>query len=135
MASLTVGTVVRVRVEDTFPPKIKRLIVVGIDADSVLLATVFINSEINPNVLSTDELKRLQLKLEATDRPYLDRDSYADCSDVRERKQSDIQSLLANDPTCHIGNVSAEDMRIVKGLIKSARTVSVRIKKKFSLFY
>jgi hypothetical protein len=47
---LKIGTVLRYFVKDTIPPKIKRLIIVGIDDELITTATIFINTEINPNI-------------------------------------------------------------------------------------
>lgn len=54
---LKIGSVIRVYVQDTIPPKEKRFILVGQSYDKLIFATIFINSEINPNVFLTQILK------------------------------------------------------------------------------
>ena len=131
---LKIGTVLRFYVTDTIPPKVKRLIIVGIDNELVTTSTIFINSEINPNVFTSEELKRLQYKLEANKCAFLDHDSYADCSDVRERKCQDILNLFSKSPQVNLGQLESNDLIQIRLLIKSAKTISVRIKKKFGFF-
>ena len=76
--NLKIGSVIRLYLGDTNPPKQKRFILVGQSYDKLLFAAIFINSEINPNIFPTQELKDLNLKLLASERDYLDHDSYAD---------------------------------------------------------
>lgn len=49
MTSL-IGAVLRMMVIDTNPPKIKRFIIVGESDDSLTLASVYINTELNIKV-------------------------------------------------------------------------------------
>lgn len=49
MTSL-IGTVLRMMVKGTTPPKVKRFIIVGESADSLTLASVYINTELNMKV-------------------------------------------------------------------------------------
>ena len=83
--NLKIGSVIRVYVKDTDPPKEKRFILVGQSYNKLLFAAIFINSDINPNVFPTQELKDLNFLLLAKERSYLDHDSYADCSNIQKR--------------------------------------------------
>lgn len=57
--NLKIGTVLRLSVKDTNPPKIKRFIVVGKTIDGLSLASVYINSQINLKVNWNIELQSL----------------------------------------------------------------------------
>jgi len=48
--NLQIGSVLKLHVKDTNPPKEKRFIVVGKTIDGICLATVYINSAINKNI-------------------------------------------------------------------------------------
>ncbi len=48
--NLEVGSVLKLYVKDTKPPKEKRFIIAGKNIDGLCLATVYINSEINENI-------------------------------------------------------------------------------------
>ena len=97
--NLKIGSVIRVYVNDTNPPKEKRFILVGQSFDKIIFASIFINSEVNPNVFHIQELKDLNLELSAKERAYLDHDSYADCSTIQKREASWLLALIEEDPT------------------------------------
>ncbi len=132
--NLKVGSVIKTFVTDTKPQKIKRFVILGISADKLAIGTLYINSEINPNLFPTLELQKLHLKLEKQDRDYIDHDSFLDCSKVYEKEYTDLLAVLQNDANCLIGQLSVDDLRLVKKTVKEARTIPVRTKKKFGLF-
>jgi hypothetical protein len=132
--SLKEGCVIKCLVNDTKPPKEKRFIVMGISYDKVALGTVYINTEINPNVFPTQELKDLHLPLKAESREYLDHDSFVDCSKIYEKNLSEIKAIIEQTPTCCIGDLSAEDYKVIKDKIKASKNISPHVKKKFGLF-
>lgn len=132
--NVKIGTVIRVHVRDTKPPKEKRIILVGVSYDKLFFATVFINSDINPNVFPTKELRDLNLPLTAVGREYLDHDSFADCSELVKRNAGWLLDLLADDPGKVIGEVSKEDLVEIFEKIKGAKTISPGTKKMFGLF-
>ena len=107
--NLEIGSVLKLYVKDTKPPKEKRFIVVGKTIEGLCLATVYINSEVNDNINFTPELKALHLFFQASGRDYLDHDSYVDCSQFVVRKQSEIQLAVINRPEAVIGKLSNED--------------------------
>ena len=132
--NLKIGSVIRLYVGDTNPPKQKRFILVGQSYDKLLFAAIFINSEINPNIFPTQELKDLNLKLLASERDYLDHDSYADCSNMQKRSADWLLKIIRKDPYRVIGEVSDADMKEIRARIKSARTIAPAVKKTFGLF-
>ena len=132
--NLKIGSVIRLYVGDTNPPKQKRFILVGQSYDKLLFASIFINSEINPNVFPTQELKDLNLQLIASERDYLDHDSYADCSNMQKRSAEWLLKIIGEDPSRVIGEVSDADMKEIRTRIKSARTIAPSIKKTFGLY-
>lgn len=133
--NLKVGSVFRVFDNSTTPPKIKRFIVVGVSDDKVIFATVFINTDINPHLFPTQELKNLHLPLDAAGRVYLEHNSFADCSQILEKPVAEIQKAYEKDMTSHLGDLSDEDLKAVKKIIKETRTISIRKKKQYGLFH
>ncbi len=131
--NLKVGAVIRIPVTDTIPPKIKFLIIVGCEDSKVLLATVFINSEINLNILHTPELQNLQYKLSAAEFSFLHHDSYVDCSKIKERDYQAILNLIKNQPSVHVGQIDEQRLKAIRTLLRSAKTIPIRLKKKFGL--
>lgn len=129
--NLKVGAVLRIPVSFTTPPKVKRLIIVGFDSQNIALASVLINSEINPNKFPTQRLKDLHLELDENNRDYLDHTSYVDCSQIREMEVTSIKSMLMDDPAICIGALDTTDLTNVIDKIKTAHTISNKVKKKF----
>ncbi|WP_442588894.1 hypothetical protein ACSBL2_22940 [Pedobacter sp. AW31-3R] len=133
--NLKIGSVIRVYVQDTIPPKEKRFILVGQSYDKLIFATIFINSEINPNIFPQQELRDLNIELTTKDRAYLDHDSYADCSNIKKRNASWLLDIISIDPARVIGEVSEDDLKTIREKIKSARTISPALKKTFGLYF
>ena len=131
--NIQVGSVIRVFVRDTTPPKIKRFIVIGFSNDKVLLGTVFINSEINQNVFNTEYLKGLNIPLDAQIYDFIDHNSFVDCSNIRERSVLEIKHLLSNDIECSKGVVSEETMKTILATLANASTISPNKKRKFGI--
>ncbi len=132
--NLKAGSVLRALVTETNPPKIKRFIVVSLSADKIMLATLFINSQINLNMFTTEELKRLQVRLEKTaERSYIDFDSFADCSKIYEREVSAVIESIIKDTGMLLGQIGPADLDVLKQTVRSARTVSLSLKKKYGL--
>ncbi|MGK7345036.1 MAG: hypothetical protein ACNS63_04430 [Candidatus Nitrospinota bacterium M3_3B_026] len=128
------GVVLRFHVKDTYPPKIKRLVVIAIDRKSDGFLAVYFNSSVNPHVLRTDHQRQLQIFFEKTeDRPYLARGSYLDCSNVHEFPLSKIKGSLTGNPGKWIGALSGEELEQAIGKLRGAKTVSPKIKKRYGL--
>jgi len=133
--NIRVGSVLKLFQTNTTPPKEKRFIIVGITEDSFSLATVYINTSINKNVNYSKELKSLQLGLEATcERPYLDHNSFVDCSQIYEKNYQQIFNAILKRPEAVIGSVSHLDLKEIKGKLLSSPKISLITKKKFKLF-
>jgi hypothetical protein len=115
------GSVVKFEVPDTIPPKIKYFIILGADGDNIMVATVFINSHINPNIFTSEKLKKLHYKLEVVNYNFLEYDSYVDCSDVRERKIENIKNEILNNPAVHQGDLLREDFTNIRKIIKETK--------------
>ncbi len=131
--NIQVGSVIRVFVKDTTPPKIKYFIVIGFSEHKVLLGTVFINSSINQNIFHNEYLKGLNVPLDSQMYDFIDHNSFVDCSDIRERSVVEIKNLLSNDPECSKGVVSEETMKTISTTLASATTISLNKKRKFGI--
>jgi hypothetical protein len=132
--NLKVGSVIKVYVSDTHPPKEKRLILVGISYDKIYFASIFLNSEINVNVFPTPTLKNLNVEFKSAEKEYLDHDSFADCSQIQKRKTDWLMEIISKDPSKILGELNNEDLELVLAKIKSAPTISPALKKTFGLY-
>jgi len=133
--NLKVGSIFRTFEHNTTPPKIKRFIVVGVSTNAVLFATVYINTEINPRLFNTPELQSLHLPISADGREYIDHDSHIDCSQLLERNINDLKAIYLKDLSCHIGTVSTDDLKLIRKIIKENRTIPIKKKKDYGLFF
>ena len=129
--NLKIGSVLRYFDDNTIPPKIKRKVVVGFDADKILFAFLYINTEINPNIFPTQSLRDLHLELDITGRDYLDHKSFLDCSQIFEDDTERVKMLMTNDVNIHKGELSKEDFDNVFKKVKSAKTIATKIKRKY----
>lgn len=129
--NIKVGSVFRVFDNSTNPPKIKRFIVVGTSSDSIVLAIVYINTEINPFLFTTPELKSLHYPIAAASRSYIDHDSFVDCSQLIEKTEETLRSEYLKDMKINIGELSQVDLNSILGIIKKSRTIDLKTKKKF----
>ena len=64
------GSVLRLFVKDTNPPKTKRFIIVGISTDEVSLASVYINSNLNKKTAWSIGLESLNIFFEKAGHPF-----------------------------------------------------------------
>ncbi|MEP7168117.1 MAG: hypothetical protein ABI855_01980 [Bacteroidota bacterium] len=132
--NLKPGSVIRCFVFDTKPPKEKRFVILAFSFDKIALGTLYINSEINPNLFRTEELRKLHLKFEIENRPYLEHDSYIDCSDIYEKSFEEIKQILTNNSKALLGELNEKDFKLVSDTVKSAKTITPALKKKFGVF-
>ncbi len=133
--NLVPGAVILVFATDTTPHKEKRLIIVGEAYDHITVASIYINSELNMNIFPTKELQDLNPRFTADGRDYLAHDSHVNCSKVHSYKKADLWLILKNDPSRLLGNLSDDDLRQVRKIISSARTIKGSIKKAYGIFF
>ncbi len=131
--NITVGTVIKCFVKNTNPPKEKRFVVLGIDSEGNLIGVVFINSDINWNVIRTQELAQLQHYVTKDENEYLDWDSYIDCSDLFELPYNDVYTSIQNKPQSVLGTVSSDDLKTIKEHIKKSPKIKPKLLKKYKL--
>jgi hypothetical protein len=91
---LSVGSIIFEHVLTTNPPKNKYYISIGISDNKIALGTVYINTEINPNISKTPQLRSYHIPIAASDYPFLRYDSFIDCSNIQERLIADVESCI-----------------------------------------
>lgn len=131
---VSVGSVLRLMVDDTTPPKVKFFIVVGQAADGISLASVYINTAVNPNVNWALELKQLHIPILQKDYPFLTHDSFVDCSKLIERDQGALQQTVNNRPNAHVGLLSSEQLKVYLEVLVNSPTIKGKTKKRFGFY-
>lgn len=132
--NVKVKAVIKAFVTNTNPPKEKRFILIAEKYDKLVFATVFINTEINPNIFKDADTRQLHLPFDDTDREYLDHPSFVDCSQLILRDKAWLEKILAEDNSRLIGEVSEQDFTLIKEAIKAAKTIPISHKRNFGLF-
>jgi hypothetical protein len=132
--NIKVGTVIKLYVSDTKPPKEKRFIIIGFTEDKLTLASIYINSEINTKINWSIEQQALQVELDAIGRGYLSKKSYVDCSKFIARDASDIKEKLLKRPEAIIGNLSKPDLELILNTLKGATTINGKLKKRYGIY-
>lgn len=110
------GAILKAFVKDIFPPKEKYFIIVAFSIDKIAIATVYINSQINPNKFPTEELRKFHLELKASDNNFLGHDSFADCTQLHEKNYEELFRLLQTQPAVHIGVLQTDHKRSLHNL-------------------
>jgi hypothetical protein len=126
-----IGAVLKYYDVSTNPPKVKRLIIVGFDTHKIFMASVYINSEINPNIFRNTKAQDQHLELDANNRDYLDKTSFVDCSQIKVEDISDVKNLIATNPSVHIGELSNSDLTNVFDKLRNAWNITPKEKKRF----
>lgn len=97
------------------------------------VACLYINTEINPNLFSTEVLRDLHLPLLREHYEFLDHDSYLDCSDLREKSLEVIKQSLADDVSALKGSITQTDLLVALQKTHSAVTIPRKLKQKYCL--
>ena len=127
------GSVLRIHVDTTNPPKQKRLVILAMGNDEAVVGYLFINSEINPNLFRTPALKALHLPLDKDRHGFLDHDSYLDCSKIFKVDMEQLRQAIASEPGQHIGCMDGETFETAIGIVRAAPTISPRDKDFFAI--
>jgi len=129
-----IGSVIKITDLDSKPePKEKRFIIIAETSDNYALGALYVNSEINVNVLRTEKLRRLQVEFSANSRSYLEWDSWIYCSKIKPFSKEAITEFLKQNPEKHLGEISDEDLRLLLAIVKGAATLDFTQRKKWGL--
>jgi hypothetical protein len=70
----------------------------------------------------------------AESRPFLDYDSFVDCSSMQSLSSIGFFEKFVADPSIHIGTLTEPDYKIIREAIKGAFTIKAADKKDYGLF-
>jgi len=130
--NIRVGSVIKSHIRRA--SKEKRWVIVAINTDFGMIACTLINSEVNINVFPTEELQALHLPLiKGEDKPYIDYDCFLDCSEIVELSYDEVATHLEEEPGCHLGQMGDKELGATHQLLKSARTISPRVKRMYGI--
>jgi len=126
--NIDLGNAILIRVpEFTSITYDKYIVVVSTCGDKVQLAYVVINSD----PITNPHLKSLNVEIDKANHSFLTKDSYVDCSKIREFPIQYVIDFLTNFPERAVGNVSDEILRKIHITLTTARTIDRLIKMKY----
>ncbi len=125
------GTVIRLFDTTTIPPKKKFFIISAVCQEGISVATVFINTEINPNMFPTASLRALHFELHKISNDFLTYDSFVDCSKLTDRNFDWLHGQITNDPSIVVGEVNETVIGTMHAIITYAPTISIKQKRKY----
>ncbi|NHM08335.1 hypothetical protein G4D82_13990 [Flavobacterium sp. CYK-4] len=94
--NVDLGTAILVKIPSFTVNYAKYAIILAKNTKDV--AMVVINSEVNPNVNWNTTLISQHILIPVSDHPFLDYDSYVDCTALREMPLLDVISFIKNNP-------------------------------------
>jgi hypothetical protein len=125
ISDLKVGTIVHFFDEESYQPKPKYSVIVGLSGDSYNLATVFINTNIKSEHLNSPELAKLHYKISCKRYSnFLKDDSFVDCSDLKHRQKTSFLEALNSPSGKIVGNLATDDLENVLNMILASDTIS-----------
>jgi hypothetical protein len=120
------GLVIKLFCHFTIPPKEKRLLVVSISPEPLLLV---INSEINEYKQKRPHLRQQQVCLRQSENDFLDHDSYLDCSRVRDDfSEAEIERVITRDLTRILGTINMNAIAEILTVVDDSVTLERRHK-------
>jgi hypothetical protein len=116
------GQVLYLFCQFTNPPKEKYVVLTYAGPTPLLLV---INSRISPFIEHRPELRRCQVKLNASDYDFLDHDSFADCSKVIDSlDKTNIREQVLADLGRAVGELTQATKREIIKAVQDAKTIS-----------
>lgn len=119
-----------------FDPRAKKEkwhIIIGFNEDKIITATVRINSLKNKNVFRTPQLNKLCHHIKLENNPFLEWDSFVDCSFIIEWRSEELLKIIAKHPGCVKGSMNDREFDSVRSIISIAETISSKQKRKFGI--
>ena len=112
-------------------PKLKYHILAAM-AESPLV--ILISTDMPSFANSRPNVKRCQVLMRASDHPFLEHDSYADCGRVLDKiSEHDILKCIVENTDCVRGELPAETCKEIAEAVWSSKSVSMKHKKSISI--
>lgn len=113
--------------------KDKFIVILGVDSSNLIVGSLYINSEINPNVIRTEEQKSLQFKIKSSDYPFLKHNSYIDTAAIQKREQGGLVEVLFKKNGRLRGQIDRNDFDNLRSIMSLSRIISTADKRDFGI--
>lgn len=126
---ISVGSIISIDVDFVDHPKWN--IILDITNDKCLVASVFINTEINFRYINSKELQALQIEISAETIPKLDHNSVIDCSELFENRYEIYKTALINNSIKHKGILPDDTLEQVIENVRKSPKIKRKLKKRY----
>ena len=106
----------------------KYFIVMGVTEDGYLIGFVLINSEINQNISA--RARESHYKILAADYPFLEKDRYVCCGELKEIHTSDFFQRFKQGI---VGTIRPDHLDVIRGIIAMSANVSAGVLKSYGI--
>jgi len=120
-------------IRDHVAQKEKFIVILGIDACRVSVGTLFINSEVNSNVIRSPEQRKLQYTLTASKYNFLNYDSKINASVIIKRDLDLMIKILIARNGILQGMIEISDFDYIRSIMAESKLFSKAEKQEFGL--
>ena len=121
--NLRPGCILYLKVDFTRPPKPKYVVYLG-DSGSASVLVFVVNSRVTPFKQCDTHLRSCHVVLKVADCPFLDHDSYIDCTEVIAMGRQHVLNELISDVTAIKGRLPETTRAAVVAAAGAAQTVA-----------
>lgn len=125
--NIDLGNAILIKIPEFTVNYDKFIVVVSTCKGKVELAYVVINSDPIPN----PHLKALNVEIDKDNHSFLTKNSYVDCSKIREFPIEHVVNFLSKNPERAVGNVTDDILKKIHITLTTARTIDSITKKKY----
>lgn len=129
--SIDIGQALLIQIDELNVKYPKYVILVSKDSSETIVAYVIINTRINETVFPSEYLKSLHITIDKKSHPFLEYDSYVNCSSLKSFNIDEVIDFLKENPERAVGNVSEEVLRNIHITITGAKTIDKKTKEFF----
>lgn len=126
------GSVLRIFLTETHPPKYKWIVILGLSSTSIKFGFLIMNTEINPSIFNTSELRNEHFQIAPTPLNGLEHKSYVDCTDIYEKNRDELEKTI-EDISVIKGKLDTDDLLQIEGKIRNSDLIPLGQKRKYSL--
>lgn len=130
---IRIGSIISIDFEKIDHPKWN--IILDISDDMCLVASVFINTEINFKHINSPELISLQYTIDTENFKFLDHNSVVDCSKVFTEPYEKFKNALIKNAVRKKGDLTEEEVNTISELVRKSKNIQGKTKKKFKRLF
>ncbi len=120
-------------ISDQIAQKNKFIVILGIGPNKIMVGTLFVNSEINYNVIRTLDQQQLQFKIKSSDYEFLDHDSYINASLIHKRDFDALLNIIIVKKGRWMGRIIEKDFDNIRSIMAVSPEITTIEKREFGL--